>query len=94
MAHMRGDAATQALLADSSTSEFAAVRTLFLECCSARIKRCEPGLNQLRSTPPFSLQARIEEILDGVLSSEREATVTRLAEALTAREVELRAVQR
>lgn len=28
MAHMRGDAATQALLADSSTSEFAAVRAL------------------------------------------------------------------
>jgi hypothetical protein len=36
----------------------------------------------------------MEEVLDGVLHSEREGTISRLAEALSAREVELRTLQR
>lgn len=45
------------------------------------------------STASFAA-SRMEEILDGALQSEREATIVRLSEALSAREVELRSLQR
>jgi hypothetical protein len=39
-------------------------------------------------------QARIDEVIESALSHEREATIARLHEALAAREVDFRALQR
>lgn len=41
-----------------------------------------------------SMQARVDEVIEAALSSEREATILRLSEALAAREAELRGLQR
>lgn len=58
--------------------------------------QADPAVHALSADASTSVYvpARVEEVVDSALASEREAMISRLAEALAAREAELRGHQR